>query len=165
MNIQCVEDLATGSGGSSGWPREGFPSTSRNGFWVFHGPTTHLHANIMFLKDIMHDPSRAAPVLQGPLLVPSCSFTTLMVFHGREVLPGRGFDFTTRHMPLNVNDLTPPAGPFKVFTTQMVTSRLPFLGLSTGTGQPGGFPGRVGPGTGTGSKFSGPETRGYTAGL
>ncbi|KAJ7231424.1 hypothetical protein C8J57DRAFT_1251120 [Mycena rebaudengoi] len=39
------------------------------------------------------------------------------------------------------------------------------LGLSTGTGQPGGFPGRVGPGTGTGSKFSGPETRGYTAGF
>ncbi|KAJ6511045.1 hypothetical protein C8R45DRAFT_1162473 [Mycena sanguinolenta] len=35
-------------------------------------------------------------------------------------------------------------------------------GKDTGTGQPTGFSGRVGPGTGTGSNFSGPETRGYT---
>jgi hypothetical protein len=39
------------------------------------------------------------------------------------------------------------------------------LGMVTGTGQPSGFAGRVGPGTGTGYNFSGPETLGYTAGL
>jgi hypothetical protein len=39
------------------------------------------------------------------------------------------------------------------------------LGLGVGTGQPGGFPGRVGPGTGTGSSFSGPENPRYIAGL
>jgi hypothetical protein len=36
--------------------------------------------------------------------------------------------------------------------------------MVTGTGQPGGFAGRVSPGTGTGYNFSGPETLGYTAG-
>ncbi|KAJ7193898.1 hypothetical protein GGX14DRAFT_405058 [Mycena pura] len=30
--------------------------------------------------------------------------------------------------------------------------------MVTGTGQPGGFPGRVGPGPGPGSNFGGPET-------
>ncbi|KAJ7914981.1 hypothetical protein B0H13DRAFT_1872490 [Mycena leptocephala] len=35
--------------------------------------------------------------------------------------------------------------------------------MVTGTGQPGGFAGRVGPGMGTGYNFSGPETLGYTA--
>ncbi|KAJ7939297.1 hypothetical protein B0H13DRAFT_1851027 [Mycena leptocephala] len=39
------------------------------------------------------------------------------------------------------------------------------IGMVTGTGQPGGFPGRVSAGTGTGYNFSGPETRGYTTGL
>jgi hypothetical protein len=39
------------------------------------------------------------------------------------------------------------------------------VGMVTGTGQPGGFAGRVSPGTGTGYNFSGPETLGYTAGL
>jgi hypothetical protein len=40
-----------------------------------------------------------------------------------------------------------------------------FLGMVTGTGQPGGFPGRVSAGMGTGYNFSGPETRGHTTGL
>lgn len=40
-----------------------------------------------------------------------------------------------------------------------------YLGMVTGTGQPGGFPGRVSAGTGMGYNFSGPETRGYTTGL